>query len=99
MRWCWKPRDCGIEMRRWLLLACVLLAGGIGYFARTHEQPLDILSHASVAPPEPAPLCPWRDPERDLKAFFPQSFLYVTESHILSGLREELFFFNDTAPT
>jgi hypothetical protein len=39
---------------------------------------------------EPAPPCPWREPEQDLRAFFPQADHYQTEERILSGQRLEL---------
>ncbi len=41
-------------------------------------------------PPEAAPLCPWREPDSDLKAFFPTATRYETETRILSGLRLEV---------
>src|SRR5581483_6699073 len=41
-------------------------------------------------PPSPAPLCPWREPEADLKQFFPEADHYETETRILSGRRTEL---------
>jgi hypothetical protein len=39
---------------------------------------------------EPAPLCPWREPERDLANFFPGPTRYQTETRILSGERLHL---------
>ncbi len=39
---------------------------------------------------EAAPLCPWREPERDLSDFFPGAVRYEAETHILSGWRMEL---------
>lgn len=35
-------------------------------------------------------MCPWREPEADLKLFFPSATGYTTETRILSGLRVEL---------
>ena len=37
-----------------------------------------------------APLCPWRNPEADLAAVFPQADHWEPETRILSGLRIEL---------
>ena len=37
-----------------------------------------------------APLCPWRDPQADLAATFPQADHWEPETRILSGLRLEL---------
>ncbi|MEO8428869.1 MAG: hypothetical protein ABI651_17370 [Verrucomicrobiota bacterium] len=39
---------------------------------------------------EAAPMCPWREPDADLRAFFPEATRYETETRILSGLRVEL---------
>lgn len=39
---------------------------------------------------EPAPLCPWRNPESDLKLFFPGADRWQIETRILSGKRLEL---------
>ena len=43
-----------------------------------------------TTPPEAAPLCPWREPEADLKAFFPNALRYELETRALSGFRLEL---------
>ena len=40
--------------------------------------------------PQAAPLCPWREPESDLKRFFPNATRYEPETRILSGQRLEL---------
>ena len=39
---------------------------------------------------EPAPLCPWREPERDLRRFFPGATGIHEELRILSHLRVTL---------
>ena len=41
-------------------------------------------------PPEAAPVCPWREPEVDLKLSFPNASRYELENHPLSGSRLEL---------
>jgi hypothetical protein len=41
-------------------------------------------------PPPAAPLCPWREPENDLKQFFPGATRCERETRILSGRRVEL---------
>jgi hypothetical protein len=43
-----------------------------------------------TAPPQAAPLCPWREPDADMKQFFPDANRYEIETRILSGLRVEL---------
>lgn len=50
----------------------------------------DTFSDPAVAPPEAAPLCPWREPQADLQRFFPGATRYEVETRILSGLRPEL---------
>src|SRR5262249_48315861 len=39
---------------------------------------------------EAAPLCPWRDPDRDLRALFPEAIGYSIETRVLSGIRPEM---------
>ncbi|GEM_PF-2257993 len=41
-------------------------------------------------PIEAAPLCPWRNVEEDLRAFFPAATSHRAETKILSGVRVEL---------
>lgn len=43
-----------------------------------------------VNPPEPMPLCPWREPDADMQALFPGATRCEAETRILSGLRVEL---------
>src|SRR5205807_2669853 len=43
-----------------------------------------------AAPPEAAPMCPWREPEADMRRFFPGAIRHETETRILSGQRLEL---------
>jgi len=50
----------------------------------------EVLVESRVSPPEPVPLCPWREPEADMKALFPGATRYEAETKILSGLRLEL---------
>ena len=59
--------------------------------------PFSQRSHDSETPFEPpsrlvelAPLCPWRDPDGDLKRFFPGANRWQTETRILSGQRSKL---------
>lgn len=44
----------------------------------------------NVTPIELAPICPWREPERDLRAFFPEASTCREETRILSGVRPAL---------
>jgi hypothetical protein len=69
-----------------VLLAFALLAWRMRISAVTSDIPAEVKS----APPAAAPLCPWREPEADMKEFFPDADHYQTETRILSGLRVEL---------
>ena len=40
----------------------------------------EALIEKRVTPPEAAPLCPWRDPEKDLKVLFPSASGYEVET-------------------
>jgi hypothetical protein len=79
-------------MRQWLLFVSVLFAASIGYFGWRNSEGSsnEIFSQARAVPPEAAPLCPWRNPESDLKQFFPEADRHTLETRILSGVRTEL---------
>src|SRR5215471_6453841 len=79
-------------MRRLLFLAALALAACGAFMAvRNPAPPAAIrLPDNATTPPEAAPLCPWREPETDLKLFFPQATRYEIETRILSGMRLEL---------
>ena len=53
-------------------------------------SPSELQVESKVSPPEPMPLCPWREPEADMQALFPAATRYEAETRILSGLRLEL---------
>lgn len=59
----------------------------------------EALFEAGSKPPQAAPLCPWREPERDLARFFSDATRYETETRILSGQRGELAARLGRAPT
>jgi hypothetical protein len=54
------------------------------------NAPEVVLQTRTVRPPEPPQLCPWREPEADLKLLFPGATRCEVETRILSGLRGEL---------
>jgi hypothetical protein len=58
--------------------------------AQTRTREPAVLFDPPVHPIESAPLCPWREPEVDLRSFFPAGATYITETRVLSGLRVEL---------
>lgn len=51
---------------------------------------LESVFEVKTAPPQAAPLCPWREPDADMKLFFPDANRREIETRILSGLRAEL---------
>jgi Na+-translocating ferredoxin:NAD+ oxidoreductase RnfG subunit len=61
--------------------------------------PPETLFEGHTKPPEPGPLCPWRQPDTDLKTLFPSATRYEVETRILSGKRTELAQRLDRAPT
>jgi hypothetical protein len=71
-----------------LLAAAALLAGAWRLTAAGPAIP----SHTTASHPsvEPAPLCPWRERERDLRRFFPDATGSREELKILSHLRVAL---------
>lgn len=79
-------------MSRSLLLAGALLALLLAVVAwqRADSRASNTVFLPKSAPPEAGALCPWRDPESDLKVFFPDGTRTEIERRILSGLRVEL---------
>ena len=79
-------------MQRLVLLgAFALLAfGSFMAWRASDRSPVETISNSLAVPPEAAPLCPWREPETDMKAFFPAATDHRSELRILSGLRAEL---------
>jgi hypothetical protein len=66
-----------------------LLSAIVGWRIMNSSSP-ETLLESKARPPQAAPLCPWREPQSDLKQFFPSATRYETETRILSGLRVEL---------
>jgi hypothetical protein len=76
-----------------LKLVCgLLLAAGAaaGIWAAASIRSDDAPFVHLASPEEAAPLCPWRDPDGDLRRFFPGATRHVTETRILSAQRLEL---------
>lgn len=88
-----KPRGCGTEAVRPLLAVVLLIVVCVSAAVWRHQQTREGAS-AVFEPPsrfiEPAPLCPWREPDADLARFFPGATHWTQETHILSGHRLEL---------
>ncbi len=95
-----KPRVFAISMTRGFLfsigtVALALVAWRMSDLSRSREIPFV----TNNRPPEAGPLCPWREPESDLKRFFPTATRYEVETRILSGRRLELTEHLGRAPT
>jgi hypothetical protein len=73
------------------VLAGVALAFGcwVSWTSR-HSNSRETIFQPVTRQLEPAPMCPWRAPESDLRTFFPEATGYQTEIRILSGKRLEL---------
>jgi hypothetical protein len=79
-------------MRCSVLLGALGIAAAMAFFAWSEADRCsrEWVFVSNAKPPEAAPLCPWREPESDLKRFFPAATGYALETRILSGLRLEL---------
>jgi hypothetical protein len=76
------------DMRLGLLLLAALFALGAFFFFRGREisEHTPHFHHREAsAVVEPAPLCPWRDPQGDLLALFPGATNFVVDSRIVTG--------------
>lgn len=79
----------GKSLILWTLLGAVLTGGVLYALLRPHpEEQLPVVGAAARV--ETAPMCPWREPETDLRRFFPGATGYDTEILVLSGVRGEL---------
>jgi hypothetical protein len=68
----------------------LVLLGSYAVWRTYDRSPPEVITDPKSIPPEAAPMCPWREPESDLKAFFPTATSFEPETRILSGLRSEL---------
>jgi len=80
------------------IVICVV--GGIVAWRLISDAERDEVAIGGEAgPQETAPLCPWREPDADLKAIFPSANRTEKQIRILSGLRPELTKQLGRAPT
>lgn len=79
-------------MRRLVFFGALAMAACVAFVGKqvSNRFSTETFSVPDVRPPEAAPLCPWREPETDLKTFFPEANRYEVETRILSGLRLDL---------
>ena len=92
----------GIEMSKPIILGASIFVLALGivvwrvnYSPSASELPVEV----KAAPPQAGPMCPWREPDADMKAFFPNADRCEVETRILSGLRVELAARLGRAPT
>ena len=67
--------------------AALLLAGIV---LRLANSPSKEIVFETKNPPQLSALCPWREPQSDLKSLFPAASRWEPETRILSGRRAEL---------
>jgi hypothetical protein len=88
-----KRPDSGTELphRRWVGAFAVLVSGVLALWWTTHRtRTVEVVYQPPSRLVDPAPICPWREPERDVREFFPEANRYETATRILSGKRLEL---------
>src|SRR4051812_42142447 len=68
-------------------VALICLAG---WWVHSHSDTPELVFQPPSRLIETAPMCPWRDPEADLRQFFPEATRYDVQTTILSGKRLEL---------
>ena len=97
-----RPRASGIEMSKPIMFgvsALVLVLTAIVWRSYESSSSSDLVFNPKLKPPQAGPLCPWREPETDLKLLFPNATRHEVETRILSGLRVELAERLGRAPT
>jgi len=79
-------------MRRSSVVLALLLAIAVLVFTRwrSNSETEHPHLHQTPAGPDASPVCPWREPQRDLAALFPPATNYFTETRIVSRLTVEV---------
>lgn len=85
----------GRSLVAWLALLALAVAGWVWWRGKPPEAPFE----PALDLREPDLLCPWREPDADLRAFFPGADRTETLTRILSGQRIELAARLGRAPT
>src|SRR5436190_1298118 len=76
---------------RTLLLAVLVTTGAAALVVRSRISSVEEQPRVhKISEIELAPMCPWREPQRDLANFFPSATDYKRETRILSGMRPQL---------
>ncbi len=78
---------CATDMRRgtWILVLA-LTAGVVAFFIFRKQESQGRAQPPVLAGLDVSPLCPWRDPQRDLPILFPPHTNYILETRILSSM-------------
>src|SRR6187200_2121015 len=75
----------------WMAAALLMLSAILGWrFKWSSLDPLEIVFEPPSRLVEPGSMCPWREPDEDVRLFFPGATGYQTETRVLSGRRMEL---------
>src|SRR6267378_4240540 len=75
---------------RTLLLSLMLVVGAALLMRSRLGPSIDKPRASTISEIELAPICPWREPARDLPSLFPSATHYIKETRILSGVRPQL---------
>jgi hypothetical protein len=68
----------------------ILLLGFIAWKNCPADPIEEKVFEVKSAPLQAAPMCPWREPERDMQTFFPHATRWLLDTRFLSGKRIEL---------
>jgi len=101
-KWRSKRPAFDIEISKPIIFAAtalLLLGGLLIWRINQRTSSSELVFEIKAKPPPSAPICPWREPEADLKQLFPTATRYIPETRILSGLRLELADRLGRAPT
>ena len=72
-------------MRGAVLFVTLLVVAGFWISRQERTHPVVGGEKQQAQAGENSPICPWREPERDLKTLFPQATQYTIETRILSA--------------
>ena len=74
----------------WLVSIGTLLLAAVAWWRLSQTRSVTSVFEPRIESLQSEPLCPWREPQEDLKFLFPQATGFQVQTFILSGLRTEL---------